>query len=404
MFPEQNLHYLRNYHVGYQGVNYVKGSEYSHRYMYDQGKAILAMDPTSPVQYRRRSLLELPARYANQANLRPPYAPSLPSHDLRRQPYPESLLSENESLPPLGTHDGPNVSQPGMRSQADDYKPSLENSKDLLRPPSLVPDPPEGRPLFKESLESQEPQEPRESKEFKEFKGSRESQEPAEPRRLQPSQPGEKMQDRRNVQGKVGDDEWRRLVRQQAQEAEVERAKAASERRVNVLSYREELNRQVQEKAQRKDLARSLKMQEMQKAQDWAQEMAKQDKVKLDHARQMQEATRQFYDHQVRERSGLPRQSPAFRTLQLSNQSEQPPQSPSPPPPPPPPPLEYHSQPQQPQPQRHPQRQSQPQPQQQPQPGASATPSKTSGTLDSLLRIQEENRLRYRQVEEPGNA
>lgn len=55
MFPEQNQHYINNYHYNYQGANMIKESEYGNHYLYDKRK-VTSVLRGSP-RYARKSTI-----------------------------------------------------------------------------------------------------------------------------------------------------------------------------------------------------------------------------------------------------------------------------------------------------------------------------------------------------------
>ena len=103
MFPNQNLHYLKNFSVGVPGLNYVKATEYDNRYRYDKKQAGLAYATQSPTRLRRKATVlddivsqELYKRY----NRRQAYAPSEGARSLLsgRYDYPNSLPVSTDRL------------------------------------------------------------------------------------------------------------------------------------------------------------------------------------------------------------------------------------------------------------------------------------------------------------------
>eukprot|EP00831_Metopus_contortus_P025850 TRINITY_DN22164_c0_g1_i2.p1 TRINITY_DN22164_c0_g1~~TRINITY_DN22164_c0_g1_i2.p1 ORF type:complete len:160 (-),score=26.54 TRINITY_DN22164_c0_g1_i2:152-631(-) len=56
MFPDQNLHYMTNFDVGYQGVNNVSGSEYRRNYNFDEKRARLSIDIGNQRYFRKSSI------------------------------------------------------------------------------------------------------------------------------------------------------------------------------------------------------------------------------------------------------------------------------------------------------------------------------------------------------------
>jgi hypothetical protein len=370
MFPDQNLHYIKNFQIGFPGVSYVKGSEYRNRFKYDQGKAIIALEASSPGQYKRHSMLQENSSYsrrAGKAETLPPYAESLPSQDMRRGSYPESVPPEDEAPP-----------SSAVREQ--------NRRLDLLNRPAEDP-----KPDQLGGAGMREPVQPAEAQEYRELRAQAEIPEPRDERERRAQPEGNEFKGEGDGEGEVQragkadvtkqrqeqeEDEWRRLVRRQAQAAEDARAKETATRRANAELYKEELEKQMREKAQKKEQVHSQRQQEQQRTKDWMQEMAKQDQQKKTNDRQLQELTRQYYDQQIKDRdsapaaSRLPKATPHQDIREGGLLSGQEPRR----------------------------RESQPTADVDPETAMYEDVRKSGRPLDSMLQLQEVNRQRYKQV------
>ena len=280
MFPDQNVHYIKNFNIGYQGVNYIKSTEYNNKFKYDQGKAIIALESSSPKHKKRMSTLQNPNGYdfpPSKAETVPAYTASLPSQDNRGRPY------YPESIPPLD-EDPPSASLP------------MKMDPQLLIRDQAAEQPMEYPPDVPQDYSA--PSQPLEVPEENHYQSATVDIPP-----LSIPQAGKEIED-----------QWSKLVKHQSRAAETDRTNIDSQKRVNTINYKEELDRQIQYKSQKKGVAQTLKAQELQSAKDWQQEMTRQDKTKQDETKRLQELTKQFYDKQISEK-----ESRSFKTHSRSS-------------------------------------------------------------------------------------
>lgn len=274
MFPDQNIHYNKNYNVGYQGVNYIKATEYNNRFKYDSGKARIALEGNVSRQKRRMTTIQEPSGYdLRPQKIEPPpmYAASLPSQDNRQVPYyPESLPPMDEAPPSSGL----DRKMDQQQLIIDDQIRSKEEEN--LRE-QMAMQPPRREELQREDL-------PREMSD--KIQGP-----PLVAYNPQPDLPR-----------KAKEDQWDLMVKEQVKAAETERANLEARKKANTLTYKEELDRQMQYKKQRKVEAVGVKAREMQMAKEWQEEQERVNKNKQDDARKVQEATRDYYERQINEK------------------------------------------------------------------------------------------------------
>jgi len=257
MFPDQNIHYNRNYHYGYQGLNFVNGSEYNNRFKYDQAKAKLVREANSPNHYKRVDNEPNPVsqpRVLNKAETQIFNPPSLPSQDLRRVNYPESVPPLDE-MPPEPKPD-------------QNYEPRKDSYNPAIEPPPMV---------RQEMPQDYNPDIPRNE------------MLPPEPHPVQVQRQPEFEND---------------IVTHQPKGQEPDRESRASSRRAQAQVYKDELDKQIQAKNQKRVFAQSVKQEERQKIQDWQSQIERQEKAKADERNKIQESTRKFYEAQMQEKEG----------------------------------------------------------------------------------------------------
>jgi len=268
MFPEQNVHYIKNFSIGYPGVNFVKATEYNGKYAYDASKAILSLERNSP-RYRRRTIsLAQPQGYNLQNNKTEPnpnYPVSLNSIDNRAPAnYPESVPPLDEA-PPSASLDR-QVNQLLLEERQRQEEQAAKYNEMQL-PPAEMPIEPQ-QPQYEKPIEMPpEPQDP--APQIHNLDEFVKRQEPASLR-------GAKSE------------------------------RVLDNKKPTMLSYKEELDRQIQSKQQyKKNQADYNKQRDVEMVKNWQAEQEQFAKVKADESKKLREATRDYYDHQIEEKGRL---------------------------------------------------------------------------------------------------
>ncbi len=228
MFPDQNVHYTNNFNIGYPGVNFVKATEYHGKFNYDRGKAIIALEGSSPRYKRRGFSMAVPDSYnlpSKKAETLPTHAESVPSVDNRPPAYyPESVPPLDEA-PPSATLDR-RVDQLVIEDQ-------IRREEEAMRAQQML-QPPQSEIYPRES--PMEVPQPETTQEYV-------PEEPKPDVRLAVPPP-----------------------------AKVEPLGAAGTKRPSAQAYKEELDKQIQMKQQMKrDAVDSAKAQERQMVKNWQQ-------------------------------------------------------------------------------------------------------------------------------------
>ncbi len=297
MFPGQDMHYISNFSIGYQGVNFTKSSEYNNRFKYDAGKAIVALENSGPSYKRRISDIrnfnaieapKVPSYPAvssrdtgpDNANRPPPYYPeSVP-------PLDEAPLSVDRKVDPVHLIDEqtrpreePALQQPALQPQPQADAPGYDpNQKvdEYIGGPQYEPEPQMEPPMQAPAQAEPAPV----------------AREPTkEPRGYAAAAP-------------EGEDLWNRILKHDGKNSESAQDKASQRKVAAAQAYKEELDRQLQYKKQKKEAAQTARKQEQQIARDWQDEVTKQDRAKVTETRRAQEQARQFYEKQIHEKTG----------------------------------------------------------------------------------------------------
>ncbi len=249
MFPDQNVHYIKNYSIGYQGANFVKASEYNNRYGYNPAGNALLPQHRGAVRYKRR--------VGELRDVRVPGGFESKNSPLSYQPKPVVVSVSQDftaglpepyhprSLPPV-----PESSQPPEESAPIRSEPADVPKEETLPPPVNV----------------------------------------IEDQRKQPEE----------VPERGPEDEQKR--EEEPPLAEIDRETQERRRKAALVSYREELDRQLLYNRRKKETAREAKQQELRRAKDWEQELAREDQERRAELRSFQELTRQIYEKQIGER------------------------------------------------------------------------------------------------------
>lgn len=280
MFPDKNIHYLRNYHYGYQGVNYINGSEYNNRFKYDQGKAMLIRQANSPHNNRINSQLEQLRINYSQSICNPASIPPQQSQDVFSGAYPESVRPLDEDPQNI-----PEKQQPALPAEEPQHIPEKQ--------PSLQPEPKEMESPQEDIEREYQKSIEQNMKEIPQQAYNDPPVNPPEQKEILPQHPAVDTEE----------DEWKKIVKQQVKAADAEKVNNEIAKKARIQNYKEELDRQLNIKNSKRALAQSMKTQERQKALEWQQEMDRQDKAKIEEAKQMQELSRQYYEKQIQDKS-----------------------------------------------------------------------------------------------------
>ena len=254
MFPDQNIHYAKNYSIGYQGVNFVKSTEYNGKYNYDAGKAIQAIEGSSPRYKRRKDSLT-----SNNASLpihqKMEGSPAYPTIDSRPPPTYEA---PDEYMPSSGADHGVGRDPDSLLINV-----NARRDEESLRGPYMPPE----EPMRMEVPPSLPPQDFSAAEQVREYVPEVRRPEPVPP-------PMSKLE-----------------------------ASLSPQKKPNSHAYREELDRQLQQKQQlKRDAADMVRAQDIQMVRGWQQEQDQFKKSKAEESRAMQEITKKYYEKQIQER------------------------------------------------------------------------------------------------------
>lgn len=274
MFPDQNVHYLKNYEVGYQGISYTKGTEYNNRYLYDQRKASIALEEKN-VRYKKRTSIfnDHPEfeTHPKKEGTQPSYASSLPSSDIRRGPYDPSLV-----LPYADAYRAPASTNVMINDQGEKGLPA-------------------DQPIEKETH------------------GERQVDPPA------PLAPKAK-EDTYEIPQKATEEP--KSTVEKGKDVEVSRAIPETEKGRSMRTYKEELDKQMIIKQQKRDYANSIKVEEVQRAKEFQLEYEKQHQLKLDESKKLREMTKQYYEQQIKEKADAKDVEHSYTSVQIPPQSK----------------------------------------------------------------------------------